>query len=82
MLDLVAFGRCVRDVDGPFKDFSAVVVYHPEEGNGHAFANVGFIGWVGALTGQSAAQMAISEIGALIVVQCCGARFLESTLLS
>lgn len=51
------------DVDGPFKDFSAVVVYHPEEGNGHAFANVGFIGWVGALTGQSAAQMAISEIG-------------------
>jgi hypothetical protein len=49
------------DVDGPFKDYPAVVVYHPEEG--HAFANVGFLGWVGALSGQSVQQMAISEIG-------------------
>lgn len=51
------------DVDGPFKNYAAVVVYHPNSGNGHAFANVGFIGWVGALTGQSSAQMGISEIG-------------------
>jgi hypothetical protein len=43
--------------------FVPVVVYHPNSGNGHAFANVGFIGWVGALTGQSSAQMGISEIG-------------------
>lgn len=44
----------------------AVIVYHPAEnaGLGHAFANVGFIGWIGALTGQSSAQLAISEIGA------------------
>jgi isopenicillin-N N-acyltransferase-like protein len=40
-----------------------VIVYHPNSGNGHAFANVGFVGWIGALTGQSSAQMAISEIG-------------------
>jgi len=33
------------------------------DSGGHAFANVGFIGWIGALTGQSEAQMAISEIG-------------------
>lgn len=51
------------DVDGPFKNYAAVVVYHPNSDNGHAFANVGFIGWVGALTGQSSAQMGISEIG-------------------
>jgi hypothetical protein len=44
-----------------------VMVYHPNQGNGHAFANVGFIGWIGALTGQSSAQMAISEIGAVLL---------------
>lgn len=37
------------------------MVYHPTEG--HAFANVGFIGWIGSMTGQSAAQMSIHEIG-------------------
>lgn len=50
------------DIDGPFKDYPAVVVYHPTD-NGHAFANVGFVGWIGALSGQSSAHMAISEIG-------------------
>lgn len=54
------------DIDGPFKNFPAVVVYHPNTGNGHAFANVGFVGWIGALTGQSSVNMAISEIGILI----------------
>lgn len=46
----------------PFKDFASVTVYHPKN-LGHDFANVGFIGWIGALTGQSSAHMAISEIG-------------------
>lgn len=50
------------DVSGPFRDYPAVVVYHPDK-LGHAFANVGFIGWIGALTGQSSTSMAISEIG-------------------
>lgn len=50
------------DVQGPFRDYPAVVVYHPSN-EGHDFANVGFIGWIGALTGQSAKNMAISEIG-------------------
>lgn len=39
-----------------------MIVYHPSE-LGHAFANVGFLGWVGALSGQSSAQMSIHEIG-------------------
>lgn len=43
------------------------VVYHPSAGNGHAFANVGFVGWIGALSGQSSAHMAISEIGTLVL---------------
>jgi isopenicillin-N N-acyltransferase-like protein len=52
------------DIDGPFKNYAAVVVYHPSgNSSGHAFANVGFVGWIGALSGQSSAQMAISEIG-------------------
>jgi len=52
------------DIDGPFKNYAAVIVYHPSgNSSGHAFANVGFIGWIGALSGQSSAQMAISEIG-------------------
>lgn len=51
------------DTDGPFKDFPAVIVYHPSEGKGHPFANVGFIGWIGSITGMSSQQMAISEIG-------------------
>lgn len=51
------------DTDGPFKDYPAVIVYHPNDGNGHAFSNVGFIGWIGSLSGQSSAQMSIHEIG-------------------
>jgi len=50
------------DTDGPFPQFPAVIVYHPEY-NGHAFANVGWTGWIGSITGMSEAQMAISEIG-------------------
>eukprot|EP00824_Muranothrix_gubernata_P024911 TRINITY_DN761_c0_g1_i1.p1 TRINITY_DN761_c0_g1~~TRINITY_DN761_c0_g1_i1.p1 ORF type:complete len:444 (+),score=95.47 TRINITY_DN761_c0_g1_i1:37-1332(+) len=51
------------DTEGPFKDYPAVIVYHPHADHGHAFANVGFVGWVGSLTGMSSAQVSISEIG-------------------
>ena len=37
---------------GPFKDFPQVTVYHPTEGNGHAFANFGWTGWIGSITGR------------------------------
>jgi hypothetical protein len=49
------------DVDGPFKDYPAVIIYHPDDGN--VFANVGWTGFVGAITGMSAESMGISEIG-------------------
>eukprot|EP00051_Salpingoeca_urceolata_P026450 m.477358 g.477358 ORF g.477358 m.477358 type:complete len:444 (+) comp20814_c0_seq1:1427-2758(+) len=51
------------DVDGPFKNFAQITVYHPNEGNGHEFANIGWTGWLGSITGISSKQMAISEIG-------------------
>jgi hypothetical protein len=51
------------DVDGPFKNFPQITVYHPQQGNGHAFANIGWTGWIGSITGVSSQKMAISEIG-------------------
>ncbi|XP_066302975.1 protein dcd1A-like [Branchiostoma lanceolatum] len=50
--------------DGPLQDFPQITVYHPDgDENGHAFANVGWTGWLGSITGMSEKQMAISEIG-------------------
>jgi len=52
------------DTDGPMKDYPAVVVYHPANATyGLPWANVGFIGWVGSLTGVNAARQTIHEIG-------------------
>eukprot|EP00043_Microstomoeca_roanoka_P004787 m.51843 g.51843 ORF g.51843 m.51843 type:complete len:440 (+) comp12654_c0_seq1:210-1529(+) len=52
------------DVDGPFRNFPQITVYHPvNSSNGHAFANIGWTGWLGSITGISSTQVAISEIG-------------------
>jgi len=52
------------DMDGPFRDYSAITVYHPTDPQyGHAFINVGMVGFIGGLTGLSETQLAISEIG-------------------
>ena len=51
------------DVDGPYKDYAALVVYHPPAGGGHAWLNVGFAGWTAAITGVSSTRLAVSEIG-------------------
>ena len=51
------------DTDGPFKNHAAIVVYHPEEGAGNAWANLGFGGWTASVTGFSEKQLGISEIG-------------------
>lgn len=54
------------DTDGPFKQVPLVAVYHPVAaagGVGHAFVNVGFIGWIGSLTGMSSKRLSIHEIG-------------------
>lgn len=53
------------DMDGPFRDYSAITVYHPspDGSNGHPFVSVGIMGFIGGLTGVSQAQLGISEIG-------------------
>jgi len=51
------------DMDGPFRDLPAVVVYHPDSNNGNTFMSVGLAGFIGGLTGVSSAQLGISEIG-------------------
>jgi hypothetical protein len=49
------------DMDGPFRDQAAITVYHPSQG--HAFANIGMVAFIGGLTGVSSTQLGISEIG-------------------
>ncbi|EGD79182.1 hypothetical protein PTSG_09912 [Salpingoeca rosetta] len=52
------------DIDGPFRNFPQITVYHPVNTTyGHAFANIGWTGWIGSITGMNSKQMAISEIG-------------------
>ena len=51
------------DVEGTFRNFPQVTVYHPNIGNGHAFANIAWTGFIGSITGISSARVAISEIG-------------------
>jgi len=50
------------NTDGPFVNFPQITVYHPTS-NGHDFANIGWTGWLGAITGISSKKLAISEIG-------------------
>ena len=54
------------DTGGPFQDFPQVTVYHASSSDpslGHSFANVGWTGWLGSITGMSSENVAISEIG-------------------
>ena len=51
------------DTDGPFKNYASIVVYHPNAGQGNAWANVGFSGWTASITGFSERQLGLSEIG-------------------
>jgi len=60
-LELLQLRALDWDSSGPFPKYPAIIVYHPD--NGHPFANVGWIGWIGSITGMSSVQMAISEIG-------------------
>jgi len=47
------------DTSGPMQKYPVVTIYHPD--NGHAFANVGWAGWLGSITGMSSVHMAVSE---------------------
>jgi len=49
------------DTSGPLQAYPTVTIYHPKPGNGHAFANVAWAGFIGSLTGMSSVPLAISE---------------------
>ena len=52
------------DTVGPFKDYVQITIYHPEgDRDAHSFANIGWPGSIGIMTGFSSAQIGISEIG-------------------
>ena len=49
--------------DNFLADNHALTVYHPRDGEGHAFINVGFAGISTVVTGISTAPLALSQIG-------------------
>jgi len=49
------------DCDSPLQKQPTIVIYHPNKGNGHSFANVGWAGWIASITGMSSVPLAISE---------------------
>jgi isopenicillin-N N-acyltransferase like protein len=50
------------DTVGPFKDYPQLTIYHPTDGK--PFANLGWPGSIGVLSGFSSEHLAVSEIGA------------------
>jgi len=50
-------------MDGPFRDYPQVTIYHPMNSSTNAFANVGYAGFIGSFSGMSAVPEATSEIG-------------------
>lgn len=56
--------RCLDyAVNAEIQRYPVVIVYHPNEGNGHKFANIAWAGVVGSVSGISEIPLAISEIG-------------------
>jgi len=48
-------------LNSPINKLATFIVYHPEEGNGNTFAVWSWVGFVGAVTGFSSANLGISE---------------------
>ncbi len=40
-------------IDSPLVDYAQLVIYHPLDGNGHAFASLSWVGFVGTVTSYS-----------------------------
>lgn len=52
------------DCGAGLQDYPLVTIYHPMNNSmGNPFANVGWTGWIGTLTGMSSTKIGISEIG-------------------
>jgi len=46
---------------GPYVKYPAVMVYHPNEGDGHSFSYMSFPGFLGAIDGYSSAGVGLSD---------------------
>ncbi len=49
------------EVHAGIQRYPLITIYHPDRR--HAFANIGWIGMIGVVSGMSSAQIAVSEIG-------------------
>ena len=61
--DLLQLRALDWDVDAPFRNYATITVYHPNDGDGHAWANLAFSGFSASVTGFSSTQLGVSEIG-------------------
>jgi len=51
----------IKDFDAPYRKYPVVVVYHPSNKKyGNTWMNIGFMGWVGVLSGVNEHQLAVS----------------------
>jgi len=52
------------DVDGPFRNYAQLTVYHAQENTSeNTFVNLGWTGWIGSISGVNEHQLSIHEIG-------------------
>lgn len=52
------------DFDGPYWKYPLITVYHPNSKKlGNKWMNIGFMGWVGVISGINEHRLAVSEIG-------------------
>jgi len=51
-------------MDGPFKNFPEITIYHAQAGTKeNTFLNLGWSGWIGSITGVNDKKLSIHEIG-------------------
>jgi len=50
-------------MDGPFKDYPEITVYHAQNEKENTFLNLGWSGWIASITGVNDKKMSIHEIG-------------------
>ena len=50
-------------VDGPFRDYPELVIYHAQNSKENTFLNMGWVGWIGSISGVSQNGLSIHEIG-------------------
>jgi hypothetical protein len=71
-----AWGKAIQDkntiltmraldwvMDGPFKNYPEISIYHANGPNENSFLNLGWSGWIGSITGVNDQQLSIHEIG-------------------